>query len=75
MVIGEAAKQISEHVQSRFPQIPWAKMKGMRNVVVHEYFRVDLKILWQTITCDLPGLIPTLREIAKEPCSDAERPR
>lgn len=41
-VIGEAAKKIPKSVQNRFPDVPWKLMAGMRDIVVHEYFRVDL---------------------------------
>lgn len=75
MIIGEAARQIPKSIQSRYTRIPWAEMKGIRNVVVHEYFRVDLQILWQTITRDLPALVPILQEIAEERRSDTEATR
>jgi uncharacterized protein with HEPN domain/predicted nucleotidyltransferase len=64
-IIGEAArsKHIPTDVQVRHPEIPWDDMRGIRNKVVHEYFRVELKILWQTIKHDLPPLIPKLQEL------------
>lgn len=67
MVIGEAAAHVPDDVRERFPDIPWREMRGIRNVVVHEYFRVDLQILWKTVTQDLPSLVPALREAAAEP--------
>ena len=67
-IIGEAARHISDEDRKRYPQVPWAKMQAMRNVVVHEYFRIDAAILWQTITQNLPPLVPVLQEILeKEP--------
>jgi hypothetical protein len=44
-VIGEAARHIPEKVQRQFPDIPWVEMKGMRNILIHEYFGVSLEIL------------------------------
>lgn len=55
-VIGQAARNIPEEVVEKYPDIPWGRMVSMRNKVLHEYFGVDLGILWQTIHEDLPGL-------------------
>ena len=65
--LGEAARYVPRQVRSRHPEVPWDKMQAIRNIVVHEYFRVDVAILWQTITRDLPPLIPVLQAILKEP--------
>jgi uncharacterized protein with HEPN domain len=64
-IIGEAASRIPEEVRTRYPHVPWDKMQAIRNVIVHEYFRLDVAILWQTITQNLPPLIPMLEEILK----------
>lgn len=55
-VMGEAAKKIPKSVQNRFPDVPWKLMAGMRDIVVHEYFRVDLKRVFETVRRDLPPL-------------------
>ena len=55
-VIGEAAKHVPPDVQKMFPEIPWGKMKGIRNILIHEYFGVDIEVLWKTAMEDLPGL-------------------
>lgn len=62
-VIGEATRHIPAQVQARYPHIAWAKMRAMRNVVIHEYFRMDTSVLWQTATSNLPPLVPLLREV------------
>jgi uncharacterized protein with HEPN domain len=64
-IIGEAANHVPDEVQERFPKIPWAKMRGIRNVLIHEYFGVDIEVVWRTIQDDLPGLKMLLMEIEK----------
>ena len=68
-VIGEASHHVPDKVQAAAIRIPWADMRGMRNVVVHEYFGVSLPILWETIQHDLPPLVEPLREL-RESASD-----
>ena len=55
-IIGEAASRISSNTQIRFPEVPWGKMIGMRHVLVHGYFEIDLEIVWSVIEKDLPLL-------------------
>lgn len=55
-IIGEAASNISEETKSKFPSIEWQQMKRFRNLLIHEYFRVDETQVWQTIKEDLPSL-------------------
>jgi uncharacterized protein with HEPN domain len=62
-IIGEAAGRIPPEVRTRHPEVPWDKMQAVRNVIVHEYFRLDVAILWQTVTQNLPPLIPLLKEL------------
>ncbi len=50
-------------VQARSSGIPWAEMRGMRHRIIHEYLRVDIAIVWQTITEDLPPLTPSLQAL------------
>jgi uncharacterized protein with HEPN domain len=56
-IIGEAAGRVSQETMEEHPEIPWQQMIGMRNRLVHEYFRVDLATVWETIKTDLPPLI------------------
>lgn len=65
-VIGEAARRIPQNIRMLYPEIPWREMGDMRNVVIHEYFGIDLQIIWETIQHDLPPLVPLLRKILAE---------
>jgi len=56
-IIGEAASKISSKMRKANPQIPWNEMVGMRNRLIHEYFRVNYEAVWDTIQKDLPALI------------------
>jgi len=62
-VIGEAARHIPPEIESRHPDLPWVEMRGMRNILVHEYFGVNLSILWHTIQQNLPPIIEKLDKI------------
>ena len=55
-IIGEAARQLPEDFTRRNPQIEWRKIAGLRNRIVHDYFGLDLEIIWQIIRSDLPAL-------------------
>lgn len=55
-IIGEAANHIPDQIQESNMEIPWFQMKGMRNVLIHEYFGVDIDVLWRTVNEDLPRL-------------------
>ena len=66
IVIGEAARNIPPEIETRYSQIPWTKMRAMRNVVVHVYFAVDASILWQTIQDDLPPLVAALQPLLEQ---------
>jgi len=61
--IGEAARAIPVEVQERYQEVPWGKMHGIRNVLVHKYFRLDEEILWKASQEDIPPLIAALEKI------------
>jgi len=66
MIVGEAAVNVPDSIQSRYPQIPWRSMRDMRNVMVHEYFQVNLDRMWVTIDEDLPSVVPMLEELLQQ---------
>jgi uncharacterized protein with HEPN domain len=59
-IIGEAAAQTAEDVRTRYPEIPWARIVGMRNEIVHGYSTIDLEIILKTVEKRLPELINQL---------------
>ena len=60
-IVGEAASRISKDAQSSAPGIPWVNIIGMRNRLIHAYFDINLDILWQTVSNDLPELAAALK--------------
>ena len=62
-IIGEAARHVPETVTKKYPDIPWEEMRAIRNIVVHEYFGVDLNIIWHTTQVNLPSIVNKLEEI------------
>ena len=62
-IIGEASNHISEEVRSKFSNIEWSQIVGMRNIFVHEYFGVDYRLVWEIIKDDLPVLKVKISEI------------
>ena len=62
-IIGEAAKNISDGTKKQSPDIRWKEIAGTRDRLIHGYFNVDLDILWQITTVDLPVLIKQLEEL------------
>jgi uncharacterized protein with HEPN domain len=65
-IAGEAARHISRSLQEQHGAIPWREIAGTRDRLIHGYFDVDLDIIWEILSEDLPKLIPHLRKaIAK----------
>ena len=62
-VIGEAARNTPLEIRSRYYDIPWRKIVGLRNVIIHDYFGVDLENIWEIITKDLPDLKEKVKSI------------
>lgn len=55
-VIGEATKRLEAGFKDNFPEIPWRKMTGMRDVLIHDYDEIDIDLIWRVIQDDLPTL-------------------
>lgn len=64
-IIGEAARGISPAFRGAHSELPWQSMAGMRDRLVHGYFDVDLDVVWETVSKDLPQLINQLKKIAQ----------
>ena len=65
-VIGEAVARLSAAVRDQHPEIPWTDIKGLRNVVVHNYFGIDWAEVWSAASTDVPVLRSQLLEILRE---------
>ena len=59
-VIGEAAGKVSRDSTKVLPEIPWQKVTGMRHRLIHDYFDVDLELVWEVVQLEIPSLIETL---------------
>lgn len=55
-IIGEAARKLTEGLRSQHPEVPWAQIMAMRNIIVHDYFHVDVDVVWVAVERDLPDL-------------------
>jgi uncharacterized protein with HEPN domain len=64
-IVGEAANHISEETRNTFPDIPWKNIIGLRNILIHEYFGIDAKIIWDIIQFNLPALKKQMQELLK----------
>ena len=64
-IIGEAVKKIPEEIRVKYPEIPWKGMAGMRDKVIHEYFGVNLKYVWETVRKRIPELKPMFERLLK----------
>lgn len=62
-IIGEAVRAISFRFKEMHPEIPWSEIVGMRHILVHDYFGIDLDIVWRVIEDDLPELKSKIRSI------------
>jgi len=62
-IIGEATKHIPKSIIDKYPEVPWKDMAGMRDKVIHEYFGVDLKVVWKTVTQHIPEIKPLIQKV------------
>jgi uncharacterized protein with HEPN domain len=62
-IVGEAANRLPDDFKEQHPEVEWHKVVGLRNRIIHDYFGIDIKIIWQIIHADLPKLRNTLSRI------------
>ena len=73
-IIGEASKNVPAEIKNKYPEIPWKKMYGLRNLIAHEYFGIDYEMIWEISKNNLPQNSIDLREIIeKEKCTGGNR--
>jgi len=65
-VIGEAKKKIPDTLRSKYPEIPWKRMAGMRDKLIHEYFGIDLEIVWEAVNNELPPVKPLVQAVLED---------
>ena len=65
-VMGEAAKNVPEEIREQYPKIPWKKIGGMRDKLIHEYHGVDIETVWKTLHEDIPPLKGQVKNIIKK---------
>jgi uncharacterized protein with HEPN domain len=66
-ILGEAAGRITRELTTSRPEIPWAEITGVRHKLVHDYFVVDLRMVWQTATEDVPLVRPLIAKLLDDP--------
>ncbi|MEM9955150.1 MAG: DUF86 domain-containing protein [Chloroflexota bacterium] len=66
MIIGEATKNLSTEFQNQYTDVDWRNIAGLRNIITHEYFRLNLKLIWDVIENELPKLKEQVKEILED---------
>lgn len=65
-IIGEATKGLATQIKNKHPKVPWKKIAGMRDKLIHNYFGVDLDAVWETVERDIPALKSQIQDIMKD---------
>jgi uncharacterized protein with HEPN domain len=66
-IIGEASKSVPHEARSSYPEVDWARIGGLRDVLIHQYFGIDPEIIWDIIQTKLPNLDAQIKKILSEP--------
>ncbi len=62
-IIGEATKRLSTELKNMNPKIPWREIAGLRDVLIHDYMGVDVQVVWNVVTQDIPNLKSTVAQL------------
>ncbi|GIO36817.1 DUF86 domain-containing protein [Paenibacillus antibioticophila] len=65
-IMGEATKKISKEYRNQYLNIPWREMAGLRDVLIHDYFGVDIQAVWSVVKNELPGLHKQIKVLLNE---------
>lgn len=65
-LLGESVRRLSDELKSHYPEVPWRDIAAFRNVVVHEYTRIDLDVVWEIVTERIPALEKQIERVGSE---------
>jgi uncharacterized protein with HEPN domain len=65
-IMGEAVKNIPDEFRQQYPKIPWKKIAGIRDVLIHHYFGIDERVIWKTIRINIPEIKPIFKKLLRE---------